>query len=90
LAIETSCGHVWGSLVAQTVKNPPAMQETWVQFLGQENPLEKGIATHSRFLLGESHGQRTGGLQSITSAVTSEQMRKRCWAPEQLGDGRAS
>ena len=34
------------SLVAQTVKNPPAMQETWVQFLGQENPLEKGIATH--------------------------------------------
>ena len=29
-------------MVAQTVKNPPAMQETWVQFLGQENPLAKG------------------------------------------------
>ena len=37
-------------LVAQTVKNPPAMQETWVQFLGQENALEKGMATHSSIL----------------------------------------
>ena len=36
--------------VAQTAKNPPAMQETWVQFLGQENPLEKGMATHSSIL----------------------------------------
>ena len=35
------------SLVAQLVKNPPAMQETLVQFLGQEDPLEKGQATHS-------------------------------------------
>ena len=32
----------WASLVAQLVKNPPAMQETLVQFLGQEDPLEKG------------------------------------------------
>ena len=32
----------WASLVAQLVKNPPAMQETPVQFLGQEDPLEKG------------------------------------------------
>ena len=31
----------WASLVAQMVKNPPAIQETWVQFLGQEDPLEK-------------------------------------------------
>ena len=38
------------SLVAQLVKNPPAMQETWVQFLGWEDPLEKGKATHSSFL----------------------------------------
>jgi len=36
--------------VAQTVKNLSAMQETWVQFLGQEDPLEKGMATHSRIL----------------------------------------
>ena len=34
-------------LVAQTVKNPPAMQETWVQSLGWEDPLEKGMVTHS-------------------------------------------
>ena len=40
----------WASLVTQTVKNLPAMQESWVQFLGQEDPLEKGIATHSSFL----------------------------------------
>ena len=36
--------------VAQTVKNLPAMQETWVQFLGQEDPLEKGMAIHSSIL----------------------------------------
>ena len=40
----------WASLVAQLVKNLPAMQETPVQFLGWEDPLEKGIATHSSFL----------------------------------------
>ena len=34
--------YSWGSLVAQMVKNPPAMQETLVQFLGQEHLLEKG------------------------------------------------
>ena len=38
------------SLVAQLVKNPPAMQETPIQFLGQKDPLEKGQATHSRIL----------------------------------------
>ena len=37
----------WASLVAQLVKNPPAMQETWVLFLGWEDLLEKGQATHS-------------------------------------------
>ena len=36
--------------MAQTVKNPPAMQETRVQSLGQEDPLEKGIATYSSIL----------------------------------------
>ena len=35
------------SLVAQRVKNPPAMQETWARSLGWEDPLEKGKATHS-------------------------------------------
>ena len=38
------------SLVVQLVKNPPAMRETPVQFLGQEVPLEKGTATHSNIL----------------------------------------
>ena len=38
------------SLVAQLVKNLPAMQETWVQSLGWEDPLETGKATHSSFL----------------------------------------
>ena len=39
-----------GCLVAQLVKNPPAMQETWVRSLSWEDPLEKGMATHSSFL----------------------------------------
>ena len=39
--------YVWASLVAQLIKHPPAMQETWVQSLGWEDPLEKGMATHS-------------------------------------------
>ena len=38
------------SLVAQTVKNMPLMQETWVQSLGWEDPLEKGMATHFSIL----------------------------------------
>ena len=40
----------WAFLVAQLVKNSPAMRETWVQFLGWEDPLEKGKATHSNIL----------------------------------------
>ena len=40
----------WASLVAQLVKNPPAMRETWVQSLAWEAPLEKGKATHSSIL----------------------------------------
>ena len=42
--------HKGASLVAQMVKNPQAMQETWIQSLGREDPLEKGIATHSSIL----------------------------------------
>ena len=40
----------WASLVAPTEKNLPAMQETWVRFLGQEDPLEEGMAAHSSIL----------------------------------------
>ena len=54
--------HDWSDLaaaaaVAQMVKNPPAMQETWVQPLGWEDPLEEGMTTHSSILPGESQGQ---------------------------------
>ena len=42
--------YSWASLVAQLVKNPPAIQETWVRSLGWEDPLEKGMATHSSIL----------------------------------------
>ena len=43
-------------IIAQLVKNPHVRQETWVQFLGWEDPLEKGKATHSSILAGEFHG----------------------------------
>ena len=46
-----------GLLIAQLVKNLPAMQETWVRFLGQEDPLEKEMATHSSTLGWRTHGQ---------------------------------
>ena len=42
--------HSWASLLAQLVKNPPAMWETWVRSQGWEDPLEKGKATHSSIL----------------------------------------
>ena len=44
MATHNSCS--WAFLVAQMVKNPPAMRETWVQSLGWEDSLEKGMATH--------------------------------------------
>ena len=44
------------ALVAQTVKNLPAVQETQVQSLGREDPLEKRMATHSSILAGECQG----------------------------------
>ena len=41
---------LWASLVAQSVKNLPAMRETWVRSLGCEDPLEEGMTTHSSIL----------------------------------------
>ena len=46
-------------MLAQMVKNLPAMQDTGVQSLGQEDPLEKGMATHSSILSWRIHGQRS-------------------------------
>ena len=42
--------YMWTSLVAQAVKNSPALWETWVGSLGWEDPLEEGMATHSSIL----------------------------------------
>ena len=65
---------VGASLVAQLVKNPPAMQEIWVRSLGREDPLEKGLDTHSSILeciLQYSWRipwtEEPGGLQSMGS-----------------------
>ena len=50
------------------VKNPPAMQETWVQSLGQEDSLEEGMATHSSILAWRiPWTEEPGGLESIGS-----------------------
>ena len=48
--------YSWASLMAQLVKNLPAMWETWVRYLGLEDPLEKGKATHSSIWHVEFHG----------------------------------
>ena len=61
----------WAFLVAQLVKNLPAMQEILVRFLGQEAPLEKGMATHSSILawripqIEEPGGAQSRGLQRV-------------------------
>ena len=63
------------SLVAQRVKNPLSMQETWVQSLGQEDPLEKGMVTHSSFLAWKiPWTEEPGGYspQGCTELDTSE------------------
>ena len=58
----------WASLVAQMVKNLPAMQKTWVQSLDQEDPLEKEMAIHFRILAWEIPWiEEPGGLQSMGS-----------------------
>ena len=56
------------SLVAQRVKNPPAMRETWVQSLGWEDPLEEGMAIYSSILAWRMPWtEEPGGLQSMGS-----------------------
>ena len=59
---------MWASLVAQMIKNLPVIQETWVQSLGQEDPLEKGMATHSTILAWRiPWTEEPGGLASMGS-----------------------
>ena len=65
--------NIRASLIAQLVKNPPAMQETLVEFLGWEGPLEEGMATHSRFLAWRiPWTEEPGGLQSMGSQRLSD------------------
>ena len=54
--------YSWVSLVAQVVKNPPAMWETWVRYLGWEDPLEKEKATHSSILAWRIPGTAVRGV----------------------------
>ena len=54
--------YSWASLVAQLVKNLPTMQETWVQSLSWEDPLEKGKATHSSILSQRITWTTVGGI----------------------------
>ena len=73
MAQEPSCFkglyvEFWASLVAQTVKNLPAMQETWVQSLDREDPLEEEMATHSSIFAWEiPRTEKPGRLQSMGS-----------------------
>ena len=77
--------------MAQMVKNPPTMQETQVRFLGQEDPLEKEIITHSSILAWEiTWTEKPGGPQSMGSQrarhdlVTKQQQRRPRRAPSPL------
>ena len=59
-------GGAWVSLVVEMVKNLPAMQKTWIQSLGQEDPLEKEMAAHSSILAWRiPMAEKSGGLQSM-------------------------
>ena len=67
------CTYTRASLEAQMVKNPPAIQETWVRFLGWEDPVEKGKAAHSSILawrIARLQGDTTEWLSLSLSAYT--------------------
>ena len=60
--------YFWAFPVTQMVKNPPAMWETWIPFLGWEDPLEEGMATHSSFLAWKTPwSEKPGRPQSMGS-----------------------
>ena len=64
------------SLITQLVKNLPAMQETWVQYLGWEDPLEEGMATYSSILAWRIPMDR-GAWQATVHGVTESDMTER-------------
>ena len=63
---------VWASSMAQTVKNPPAMWETWAQSLDQKDPLEQDLTTHSSILVWKIPIDR-GAWQAIIHGVAKNQ-----------------
>ena len=63
-------------VLAQILKNLPALQETWVRFLVQDDPLEKEIATHSIFLPGEIHGEQSLGSYSLWGCKELEKTKR--------------
>ena len=82
---EKTASSISGSLVAQTVKCLPTMQETQVQSLGQEDPLEKEMATHSSILSWkipwtEEPGRlQSMGSQRIGTRLSNFTFNKWCW-----------
>ena len=68
--------YSWASLVAQLIKNPPTIRETWVQSLGCEDPLEEGMATHSSILAWRIHIDR-GAWQATIHGVAQSRTRLR-------------
>ena len=70
----TGMSRSFASILAQMVKNLPARQEAWVRSVGQEDPLEKGVATHTSILVWRiSWTEEPGGLQSIGSQKLSDE-----------------
>ena len=68
-------GPVGEPMLSQTVKNPPAIQETWVRSLGGEDPLEEGMATHSSILAWRIlWTEKPGGLQSLRVTKNGTQL----------------
>ena len=93
---EVTADHDDSFLVAQTVKNPPAMWETWVRSLGQEDPWKRARQPTPVFLPGESPWtEEPGGLQSMGPQGVGHDwgtkhkhvMRRQTWTPASLSEG---
>ena len=65
--------YFWASLMVQTVKIPPEILETWVQSLGWEDPLDKGMATHSSILAWRIPWTEEPGGLAVVRGVTQSQ-----------------
>ena len=63
---------LWASVVAQTVKNPPAVRENWVQSLDWEDPLEEGMVTHSSILARKTPINRGAWRARVHGATKSQ------------------